>query len=119
MATFLEIIFTAIAGSILLANFRVTLFESMQALQERSISMRDFQRLNAFTLLGAILLLLPGFFTDIIGVLLQFSFFATLFAKKFLHVRQEPDIYNSNQRQIDDDIIDVEIIDESNAQKKN
>lgn len=113
LATFLEIVFSAIAGFILLANFRVTLFESLQALQRRSISMAEFQKLNAFTLLGAILLIVPGFFSDIIGVFLQFSFFATMFAKKFLHVKDDRSFYNEqNKRRNDEEIIDVEVIDE-------
>lgn len=118
LATFLEIIFSAIVGFILLANFRVTFFESMQALQRRSISMSEFQKLNAFTLLGALLLIIPGFFTDILGLLLQFGFFATLFAKKFLHVRDERDFYNTPHKRIDDEIIDVEVIDDFSTHKR-
>ncbi|MDN5377582.1 MAG: protein FxsA [Sulfurospirillum sp.] len=119
LATFLEIIFSAIVGFILLANFRVTLLESLKALQQRSISMAEFQKLNAFTLLGAILLIIPGFLTDIIGLLLQFGFFATLFAKKVLHVKEDfrEDFEFKSTRKEDDEIIDVEIIDDSSRLK--
>ncbi|WP_458699443.1 FxsA family protein [Sulfurospirillum sp. 1307] len=113
-ATFLEIIFSALVGFVILANFRNTLSESMMALQKRTISMSEFQKLNAFTLLGAFLLIIPGFFTDILGILLQFGFFATLFARKILHVKDNidiEDIHNINQRKDDDEIIDVEVID--------
>jgi len=62
--------------------------------------------LNLFSMLGAILLILPGFFSDILGILLQFSFFGTLFAKKILHLKSKKrDFKNS-------DVIDVEIIEE-------
>ena len=71
MATFLEIVFSAIVGFILIGNFKNTLGESMQALQKQAISMREFQKLNAFTLLGAVLLIIPGFFTDIVGLFLE------------------------------------------------
>lgn len=114
MSTFLEIILTAMFGFVLLANFRNTLMESMQAMQRRTISMLEFQKLNAFTLLGALLLILPGFFSDIIGVFLQFTFFATLFARKILHVKDNidiDDIQNINTRKDEDEIIDVEVID--------
>lgn len=126
IATFLEIVFSAIVGFILLANFRVTLLESLQALQNRAISMQEFQKLNAFILLGAFLLIIPGFFSDIVGVLLQFGFFATLFAKKILHVKDKNDIedfqyineqYESRGR--DEEIIDVEVIDDSSTFKRN
>jgi len=114
-STFLEIVSSAFLGVVLLANFRVTLMESMQALQKQDISMQEFQKLNAFTLLGAILLIVPGFFTDIIGIFLQFSFFATLFARKILHVKDKKenfDIHNTTYIKGDEDeIIDVEVID--------
>ena len=112
-ATFLEIIFSAIVGFMLLGNFRNTLSESMRAMQNRSISIQEFQKLNAFTLLGALLLILPGFFSDIIGLFFQFSFFATLFAKKILHVKDNIDIDDiQHTKKEDDEIIDVEVIDD-------
>jgi len=119
MATFLEIILSAMFGFVLLANFRNTLMESMQAMQRRTISISEFQKLNAFTLLGALLLIIPGFFSDIIGVFLQFTFFATLFAKKVLHVKDNidiDDIQNINRKKDEDEIIDVEVIDDRTKQ---
>jgi len=116
MATFLEIVLSAIFGFVLLANFRNTFTESMKAMQRRTISMSEFQKLNAFTLLGALLLIIPGFFSDIIGIFLQFSFFATMFAKKILHVKDNidiDDVPNLNKQKDNDEIIDVEIIDTS------
>ncbi len=115
MATFLEIVLSAMFGFVLLSNFRNTLMESMQALQRRTISMQEFQKLNTFTLLGALLLIIPGFFSDIVGLFLQFSFFATLFAKKILHVKDNidiDDIENINRKKEYDEIIDVEVIDD-------
>lgn len=117
--TFIEIIGSAFVGFILLANFRVTLIESMNALARKSISMQEFQKLNAFALLGAILLIVPGFFTDIMGIFLQFSFFATLFARKVLHVKDiKEDTQSTYIRKFDDEIIDVEVIDDSSKTEK-
>ena len=119
MATFLEIILSAMFGFVLLANFRNTFGESMQAMQRRTISITEFQKLNAFTLLGALLLILPGFFSDIIGIFLQFTFFATLFARKVLHVKDNidiDDIQNIHRRKEEDEIIDVEVIDDRTKQ---
>jgi len=115
-ATFVEIIISAMIGFSLIANFRYTFFESLSALNNRAISIEEFQKLNAFSLLGAILLILPGFFSDILGLLLQFSFFATLFAKKVLHVNKNNKYENFNDKGIDDDVIDVEVI-EHNTDK--
>ncbi len=47
------------------------------------------------------------------GLFLQFSFFATLFAKKILHVKDNIDIEDiQHTRKEDDEIIDVEVIDD-------
>ena len=117
MATFLEIVVSAIFGFILLTNFKNTFFESLQAMQKRTISMQEFQKLNAFTLLGALLLIVPGFFSDIIGIFLQFTFFATLFARKILHVKDNIDIEDIQHiKKEHDEIIDVEIIDDRTKQ---
>ncbi len=115
-ATFGEIIISAMIGFSLIANFRYTFFESLTALNNRTISIEEFQKLNAFSLLGAILLILPGFFSDFLGLLLQFSFFATLFARKVLHVNKNDKYKNFNNKGVDDDVIDVEVI-EHNTDK--
>jgi len=114
--TFVEIILSAVLGFILIANFRVTFVQSLQALSNRTITMEEFQKLNAWTILGAVLLIMPGFLTDIIGILLQFSFFASLFAAKVLHVKHfSPETHFKKGRE--DEIIDVEIIDDNNRLK--
>jgi len=106
VATFFELILSAGVGFFLLVNSKYTVFESMRALMEGEITIEEFNRLNLFSMLGAILLILPGFFSDILGILLQFSFFGTLFAKKILHLKSKKrDFKNS-------DVIDVEIIEE-------
>ncbi len=115
-STFLEIIVSAMVGFSLVANFRYTFFESLNALNNRSISIEEFQKLNAFSLLGAFLLILPGFFSDFLGLMLQFSFFATIFARKILHVKSRDRYENFKDKGMDDDVIDVEII-EHNTDK--
>lgn len=112
--TFLIIVFTAITGFMLLSSFHGTMAQSMQALKSRTISIQEFQKLNAFALLGAIFLIIPGFFSDIIGIFLQFGFFATLFAKKILHVKDNIDIEDIPQESKKHiEVIDVEVIDNS------
>ena len=107
LATFFEIIGTAVVGLFLLTNFRYTLAQSMGALMAGTITVEEFQKMNLMSLLGALLLIVPGFFSDIIGVLLQFGFFGTFIAKKMLHLKEK----KRKQEGEYEDAIDVEIID--------
>ncbi len=111
LLTFVEIIVSALIGFFLLTNFRYTLARSASDLMSGAISMQDFQKMSLFTLIGAVLLIVPGFFSDIVGVLLQFSFFGTLFASKVLNLKNKKNIKSEEK----DDAIDVEVIDIDNS----
>ena len=104
--TFLEIIISAGIGFFLLINFRYTVTQSMGMLMSGQIGLEEFQKLSLFTLLGAVLLIIPGFFSDMLGVALQFSFIGTFIAKRILKLKNKKDI-----RKDKDDAIDVEIVD--------
>ncbi|MDA3945253.1 MAG: FxsA family protein [Helicobacteraceae bacterium] len=112
--TFLELILSAFVGFVLLVNFRATLFENMQAFSMQKIDVQEFQRLNIFAVLGAVLLILPGFLTDIIGLLLQFSVITKMLVNRFTakSTNQNNSRYTHTQihEEKDDDVIDVEII---------
>ncbi len=112
--TFLELILSAFVGFVLLVNFRATLFENMQAFSMQKIDVQEFQRLNIFAVLGAVLLILPGFLTDIIGLLLQFSVITKMLVNRFTakSTTQKSRGYTHTQihEEKDDDVIDVEII---------
>ena len=111
LATFGEIVFSAFVGFFLLTNFRYTLAQSMTALLSGSITVEQFQKMNMMSLLGAILLIIPGFFSDIIGILLQFGFLGTFVAKKILHLKEKK---RRKKHEGDyDDAIDVEIVDDN------
>jgi len=107
VATFMELILSAMIGIILLSNSSFTISESMRSLVNGEITMEEFQKLSLFSVLGAFLLIIPGFFSDILGVLLQFSFFGTLFARKILHLKRKEGMQSE-----ENDVIDVEIIEE-------
>jgi len=111
LLTFLEIIFSAFIGISILLNFRKTLVENLRAVSYSCIDLEQFQRLNLFTLFGAILLIVPGFFTDILGLLLQFSTLTTMFVNHY-HVKSgNCNVnYKNKKREEDSDVIDVEII---------
>jgi len=102
--TFIEIIVSAIIGFYILMNFQYKANEYLFAVAKKEISLEEFENLSLYTLIGAILLIIPGFFTDILGILFQFKAFATFFAKKFLHLKKKP------PKKGDEDVIDVEII---------
>lgn len=117
VATFLEMVFSALIGLILLANMRVTLMQNMNALLQGEISIQSFQRLNLWAILGAILFILPGFLGDIIGLMLQFSSIVTLIVSKFLHVKNEENVPPHFTKGNNDEIIDVEVIDDHRSIK--
>ena len=119
LATFFEILLSAFIGIAILMNFRRTLSENLRAVSFSCIDFEEFQRLNLFTLIGAILLILPGFLTDIIGVLLQFSVITSMIVNRY-NVKSN-NCKNSYDEQInkqkDSDVIDVEIISDNTITK--
>ncbi len=110
--TFVEVIVSAMVGLVLLANFRNTFVENFQALAAGAIDPDTFQKQNMAALIGAILLIVPGFLTDILGVLLQFGVFANIFAAKLAaRGRRNRHVDTNPTHQGDTDVIDVEIVD--------
>ncbi len=107
--TFLEIIVSAIIGLFILANFRNGAVENLMRLKRGEISNEQFAALNLFKIVGAILLLIPGFLTDIVGILFQFSSLgvplSALFMKKGTYTTKR-----DQKSKYEDDIIDVEVI---------
>lgn len=118
LATFFEIIASAFLGLIILINFKATLAENLRAVSYNCIDLRQFQSLNLFTILGAILLILPGFLTDIIGILLQFSVFTTMLVNRYnIKSNKCNTKYEKNNIEKDIDVIDVEIISDNSSFK--
>jgi len=119
LATFFEILLTAFIGISILINFRATLMENMTAVSYNCIDLEEFQRLNLFTLIGAILLIIPGFLTDILGALLQFSAITSMIVNRY-NVKSnkcKPSFEDENN-QGDLDVIDVEIIEHNSTLNK-
>ncbi len=102
-ATFIEVIGSAIVGFIIIANLGSSLNEGFRALVERRISEEEFLQLHLFMLIGAILLIIPGFLSDIVGILFQFPYIGLKITKKFYRFK--------NKEKRSDDVIDVEVID--------
>lgn len=117
LVTFFEILFSAMVGISILINFRKSLVENMTAVSYNCIDLEQFQRLNLFTLFGAILLIVPGFLTDIIGILMQFSVFTTMVVNRFHMKTGNCHKSHNNNYTKDDNVIDAEIIDNNSALK--
>jgi len=112
LITFFEIILSAFVGISILINFKTTLMENIRAVASNCIDLQEFQRLNLFTLFGAVLLIIPGFFTDILGLLMQFSALTSIFVNRY-NVKSgncNTSYSNKNNKEKDSDVIDVEII---------
>ena len=83
----------------------------MTAVSYNCIDLEQFQKLNLFTLFGAILLIIPGFLTDILGLIMQFSVFTSMLVNRY-NVKSEycKPLHEENNKKKDSDVIDVEII---------
>jgi len=114
LATFLEIIATAIVGVYILRDLPNSLLFNTTEFMGGGISLNQFKSRNIFPLVGAILLIMPGFFTDILGILMQFSIVSDLFTSNSDDVKFNRDILENN---IEDNIIDVEVIDSDKNRK--
>ena len=91
----LEILVSAFLGFGILLNFRLFFGEALGKLRSREMTYEAFVGSNIFRILGAILLILPGAFTDILGLLMQFSVFGLMLVKPFVKVdsaKQQSDI---------------------------
>lgn len=118
LATFIEILLSAVLGIAILANFKTTLRENLTAVSYNCIDLRELQNLSIFTIVGAILLILPGFLTDIVGILLQFNVFTAMFVNRYnMHFGKCDTKYEKNSTKKDNDVIDVEIISDNAISK--
>ena len=122
LATFFEIILSAFIGISILVNFRKTLVENLTAVSYNCIDLEQFQKLNLFTLIGAILLIIPGFMTDILGALMQFSVVTSMIVNRY-NVNsgkcktKTQENFRQNNIKKDSDVIDVEIISDNSSIK--
>ncbi|MDP3301023.1 MAG: FxsA family protein [Sulfuricurvum sp.] len=109
---FTEIMVSALVGIAILFNFRTTLLANVMELKERRISANGFYKRNLLSLLGAILLILPGIFTDIMAVIIHIVLLGSLIVSRFMPKYPQQ---NQSHQQKDDNVIDAEIINDSPA----
>ena len=92
----------------LLQKSQQTMMGNMNAMRQGKLDMRKFQNAGMSYFVGAILLMIPGVFSDFLGLIaLTYTFYLQFVAKI------TPEQTNTNfNPQGDDNVIDVEIIDE-------
>jgi len=105
ITTFFEIILSALIGGVIIANFKYSIMEYAIELAKGEITQEEFFALNLSKVIGAVLLIIPGFFSDIIGILLIFDIITKLVLKIFK--------FKKVDKRREDEVIDVEIIDDS------
>lgn len=79
--TFLEIIVSALLGIFLIKNFGATIMFNLTEFMGGGMSLNSFKNRNLFPFVGAILIILPGFLGDIVGLLLQLDFITDMISE--------------------------------------
>ena len=113
---FLEIIISAIVGISLLKSIPEVALSNITSVFNGNMDGKEFVRLNLIMAIGAVLIIVPGIFTDILGILLQFNSFGMLVLKKLNKPVNNTNFtkgYENNET-----IIDVEIIDHKHDSDK-
>ncbi len=110
LATFAEIVASAMLGVFVLMNFRHALSANLHALQNRRIDVAGFSNRNLRGLMGAFLLIIPGFLSDLAGLLMILGLIGSLLVNRSGRKYTTP-----NQPKKDDYVIDAEIIDDTPA----
>jgi UPF0716 family protein affecting phage T7 exclusion len=94
-------------GMMLLQKSSQTMMGNMQSMRQGKLDLRRFQNVSMAYFIGAILLIIPGVFSDFLGVI---ALFYTLYLQFVAKITPEGTTHFTKQG--DDDVIDVEIIDE-------
>ena len=137
--TFVAIIMSALIGISILKNFKFSLSENIVKVRSGQMTQEDFIKTNAGKAFGAILLIIPGFFTDTLGLMMQFPFLIVILSKVFkfqtpsnkniysnfnsvnsvnfeYEIKDSKNMNNKNYKK-SDEIIDVEIIEDNKSLK--
>ena len=101
------IILSFMLGMMLLQKSSQTMLGNMQSMRQGKLDIRRFQNVSMAYFIGAILLMIPGVFSDFLGVI---SLIYTLYLQFIVKITPEQTTHFKKQG--DDHVIDVEIIDE-------
>jgi len=101
------IMLSFMVGMILLQKSQHTMMGNMQSVKLGKLDMRKFQNASMSYFVGAILLIIPGVFSDFLGVV---ALIYTVYLQFIVKITPEQPTQFTKQG--DDNVIDVEIIDE-------
>ena len=104
------VILTSILGGVLLKLSPYAIMDSFNKIGFEKFNIVSAQNAAISYVLGAIMLIIPGVFSDILGILLLLY---TLYLRIFAKIPTERKNYTNYKG--DDDVIDVEIIDSSDS----
>ncbi len=94
-------------GMMLLRNSSQTMMGNMQSMKQGKLDLRRFQNASMSYFIAAILLIIPGVFSDFLGII---ALFYTVYLQFIAKITPERTTHFTKQG--DDNVIDVEIIDE-------
>ena len=107
------IVMSMMLGFRLLRFSSVTMAEGINALNLGKLSLNSFRGMATAYMLGAILLIIPGVFSDFLGLILVFYAFYLQFIAKI--TPEQKNTHNTHKGNENENIIDVEIIDERDS----
>lgn len=102
-AMFAEIIVSAFIGVLVLVNTQASISDTLWGLRQSRVGPKDFIRGNFAKVFGGILLILPGVFCDIFGVIVLINAYLIL-------RNSDDDPYPPKGRNNEDEIIDIEVV---------
>jgi len=101
------IILSFMLGLMLLQRSSQTMMGNMHSMKQGKLDMKRFQNASMSYFIGAIFLIIPGVFSDFLGVI---ALFYTVYLQFIAKITPERTTHYTKQG--DDNVIDVEIIDE-------
>lgn len=104
-ALFIEIVASSMVGVALIASIRGHILEQARGLMNGETDESELVRSSTARLIGGILLIIPGVFTDILALVIQLPFVGRKVLRGVVRTKSK------GER----DVIDVEVIDSSSS----
>jgi len=109
MGSVIWILVSFMIGMALLQNAHLTIMRGLSSLAMGGLDGKSFHDASSAYFLGAILLIIPGVFSDFLGVIALLYSLYLQFGGTIPFIKNKTNIKNST-KQGDDNVIDVEII---------
>jgi len=118
LGSVLWIVITFIMGVALLQNAHVSIMSNLFSLTKGDMDGKRFHDAQTAYFIGAILLIIPGVFSDILGVIALIYYLFLQIGGKIPFIKDKSNI-KRYKNQGDDDVIDVEIIEHHSTSYRN